>query len=264
MIVYQTTKKGDHNSQVVALQRSLPSWSKTDSFQYDGIFGDNTRVSVMNYQDGMNLSVDGVVGETTATSLGIWRDVSKGFDASHYQNIDWSNLDTNMDFAIFKATEGKTYSDPNFYESVQNARAFGMSMIGAYHFTHFSNSPFEEFENFYENCYNAQFVDSVFLDLEDRSPDVDLEGQMFWISTFMKLCSTFFQDVGIYTSSNYLREMKLQNFQELSKYNLWASDISSQPIVLPWDSWYIWQYTFEGSVQGISGDVDLNLKIRSV
>ena len=70
-----------------------------------------------------------------------------GIDISEYQrNINLSLVD--CDFVIVKATEGKTYSDPFFFQHIENAKKLG-KLLGFYHFARpENNNPHDEVLNF--------------------------------------------------------------------------------------------------------------------
>ncbi|MBE3554395.1 MAG: glycoside hydrolase family 25 protein [Thermicanus sp.] len=59
----------------------------------------------------------------------------QGIDVSHWQgNIDWQKVKGDgISFAFIKATEGKGYTDPRFYENVRGAQNAGIK-IGFYHY----------------------------------------------------------------------------------------------------------------------------------
>lgn len=60
---------------------------------------------------------------------------TQGIDVSRYQgNIDWAKVKASgMTFVFIKATEGQTYTDPNYQKNVIGALAAGL-MVGTYHF----------------------------------------------------------------------------------------------------------------------------------
>lgn len=65
----------------------------------------------------------------------------------------------------------------------------------------------------------------------------------------------------VYLSPNFATEI-LANPAFLKDYPLWLAHYTSasQPRVpQPWTDWTFWQYTNEGKVPGIKGNVDLNL-----
>src|ERR1700755_2729971 len=57
-----------------------------------------------------------------------------GIDISNYQPaFDWAAEKGRISFAFIKATEGKTYTDPEFGTNWRHAKALGI-VCGAYHF----------------------------------------------------------------------------------------------------------------------------------
>ena len=261
--IYSVLKKGSQSTQVTQLQRSLPAWTSSEPLATDGIFGSKTEKAVEAFQSAMELTADGVVGKATASVLGLWTEIEEGFDASHWQEILWDEFEKgDLSFAIFKASQGATYKDPQFSKNVEQASRCGLD-VGAYHFCSFQASPLAEAENFLESI-SGKPVDSVFLDLEADAPSDSFDFEE-WISLWLAIVSASVPpriEVGIYTSSRYLREKNLQAFTHLSKYALWGVNWSRQPMVVPWNQWSYWQYTSKGSMPWILGDVDLNRRVK--
>ncbi|WP_275408752.1 GH25 family lysozyme, partial [Actinocatenispora rupis] len=80
------------------------------------------------------------VAAAAATSLGMAAPAQaatylKGLDVSHYQgSINWSSVKSNgASFAYVKATEGTSYTDPNFAANYNGSYNAGL-IRGAYHF----------------------------------------------------------------------------------------------------------------------------------
>lgn len=240
---------------------SLPRWCSEDPIESDGIYGDITKSAVWTYQDSMSLRPDGVVGSVTGTALGIWRDVEEGFDASHWNTISWDKIPDYIKFVNLKATEGVDYTDPDFISNVAQAQDRGLS-VGAYHFTKFRNPPVMEAANFLTQTVGLG-IEYAYLDLEYRSSGLSSETIAAWISQFMQTLKAFYDasKVGIYTSKNYLSEVRLQPFLELSQYKLWAADWTNQPFVYPWELWQTWQYTSNASVEWADAPIDMNRRI---
>ena len=71
--VLPTIRKGDRGEYVTLLQDTLNKLGY-DCGKADGIFGKNTQAGVKAYQKAHNLSVDGIVGKRTWTSLGLMKE----------------------------------------------------------------------------------------------------------------------------------------------------------------------------------------------
>lgn len=260
-IVYSTLKLSSSGSQVVQLQRSLPAWTSQEFISADGKFGKITESAVKAFQSAYGLDVDGIVGPSTAKALGIWKDVIRGFDASHWNTILWDKLDEDVAFCELKATEGIGYVDTSFVENVKSAKSKGLS-VGAYHYTKFANSPLQESAFFLETVMPLG-VDSVTLDFEYRNSGKTSDELYEWAMLFLVSLSAFYDisNIRIYTSRNVIHEFGLQGHDELAKFQLWAADWSNQPCVVPWECWETWQVTAQGSVSWAEGPIDLDLRI---
>ena len=196
-----------------------------------------------------------------------------GIDVSHWQgNIDWEQVKAEgYTFAWVKATEGMTYMDPMFYTNMENGLDANVVM-GAYHFARpDNNTPQEDASNFL-NVASA-YIGSGFL-----PPVLDLEnpysgGQaillmdMFTSLELSDWAHEWMIEVElqtgvtpfIYINGNYANYLN----SELTEYGLWFAqpDENLNPPVNigSWEDWKFKQYSWWGSVNGIQGDVDLNI-----
>ncbi|MBR2567178.1 MAG: 1,4-beta-N-acetylmuramidase [Paenibacillus sp.] len=190
---------------------------------------------------------------------------TQGIDVSRYQgNIDWPKVKASgMTFVFIKATEGRTYIDPNFKKNVTGALAAGM-MVGTYHF--FRGTTVEIAKA--EAAHYATTLNSIggaktlqlppVLDYENN-PDNLSKAQM---NTVAKAFLTELQRLTgvkpiIYTGNAFAR-----NFDaSLGSYDLWIARYSNTRVPedqSAWKRWTFWQYTDSGKVNGISGNVDMN------
>ena len=196
-----------------------------------------------------------------------------GIDVSMYQNsINWQNvLSDGKTYAWAKATEGKTWTDPQFANNMTNGISAGVVM-GAYHFARpDNNTAVEDATNFLNvagNYIGAGFLPPA-LDLENAYTSgqvVDLTTLFTsneltnWVQTWM---TTVENQTGvepiIYCNGNYAGYVN----SSLNNYGLWFAqpdqDTMPPTNIGNWNDWLFKQYSWTGTVSGISGDVDLNI-----
>lgn len=190
----------------------------------------------------------------------------EGIDVSSWQgNIDWSKVkSTETKFAYIKATEGATYTNPNFHRDWQEAKAHGITR-GAYHFL----SPTSEVKD-----QVANFARSVgALAIGDLPPALDIEGDKWhsvspddkwhFLSSWLAEAERQFLIAPIVYIGFYFARDAFQTAKrpELRRYHLWVPNYNPVPepmIPEPWDKWTFWQFTDKSNVDGIPGHVDRN------
>jgi GH25 family lysozyme M1 (1,4-beta-N-acetylmuramidase) len=260
MYVFQILQQGDEGVEVKHLQRTLPAWcwgSPVTASSIDGKFGSKTRAAVTTFQEARGLPGDGIAGPETCRQLGIWAEVIPGIDVSDHQgNIDWPAV-TGVKFVYCKATEGKTFQAASFGANYAGARARGF-LTGAYHFARGGNTPHEEVENFL----------SVVTGPCDLPAALDVEGEfalsgkagVAWILAWLEEIERRTGDRPVlYTSSRVVKLKNLTAESGLEKYKVWFPKYGDQPeTVVPWDNWWIWQYSSSGTVPGVPTRVDQN------
>jgi lysozyme len=192
--------------------------------------------------------------------------VIEGIDVSSWQGvIDWSKVkSTPVKFAYIKATEGATYTNPNFHRDWSQSREHGI-IRGAYHFL----APTSEAED-----QLANFA-AVVRDLQagDLPPALDIEGekwgplpakrkwQLFshWLAEAER---AFGVPPAIYIGFYFANDvLQTRGRNELLRYPLWVPNYHkiAQPLIPePWQTYTFWQYTNQGTVDGVDGNVDRN------
>jgi lysozyme len=190
-----------------------------------------------------------------------------GIDISHWQgDIDWSTVyNSDYKFAFVKATEGVDYPDPNFKTNMNGGSNAGM-LMGAYHFatpyTSGQNDAVAEaqyFVNVSSNYLEEGYLRPV-LDLE-QGADLGTETLSNWVHDWMNTVKTATGvEPILYVNSNYANN---HLDSSVSQYDLWIAHWTYNPDTFPntgiWAVWDFWQYSDNGSVPGISGDVDLDI-----
>ncbi len=194
-----------------------------------------------------------------------------GIDVSHHQgSINWNLVANDAKvYAFVKATEGFTYDDPNFQTYMTNGVNAGVVM-GAYHFARPDhNSATDEANHFVSiagNYIGAGFLPPV-LDLEDPNANTHLDqlytagGLTNWVQTWLNRveAQTGVRPI-IYLNSHYAGFLQAS----LNTYGLWIAKPGTSPTDPPtnlgnWNNWLFKQYSWQGSVNGIAGNVDLDV-----
>lgn len=186
-------------------------------------------------------------------------------DISKYQpDIDWDKLrDENISAIIirlgFRATKTKVlYEDEKFLEYYEKAKENGFH-VGCYFYSGATTTAeaIEEANYIvnYIKSKNLSFDMPVYWDVEDsiiketgKSNICKMTREFFAVMDYAKIYS------GVYTSSSWIKD-----FFDLSLFSghaLWVADWRGY---CGYSGDYgMWQYTENGSVAGISGDVDKN------
>lgn len=192
-----------------------------------------------------------------------------GIDISGSQGpINWTQVKAaGYVFAWAKATEGITFTDASYSTNAVNGVSAGMYM-GAYHFARPDNNPttanaVSEANNFLNSAQTHIIACQLtpILDYE-VSPSLTWTQQTAWIQTWMNTVQTATGIVPIlYTSGSIATNLG----SSLASYcKLWIADpdgspTATPPTLGPWSpNWAFKQYSWTGTVPGISGSVDLD------
>lgn len=178
-------------------------------------------------------------------------DISK-----HNGTIDFKTLkESGIDTVIIRAGYGKVISqkDIRFEEYYRLARQYGFD-IGVYWYSYAvtKSDALKEAQTCLNVIHGKQFELPVFFDIEEtccKEQATDL------VETF---CSTIEQAgyyAGIYASKCFV----LENLSDdnLRKYDLWLAHYTQKTDYK--GNYGIWQYSSTGHVNGIKGDVDLDI-----
>jgi len=212
--------------------------------------------------------------------------IKNGIDVSHHQGtIDWAKVKKdNVDFAILRAgyrgygtssdgINGKLAQDSKFDYNAKEAIKNGIP-IGAYFFSQAINEK--------EAIEEANFMISIIKDYKMTYPviiDVEYSGAPNYsgradnVTKEMrtKICDAFLKVIknAGYTpmiyADKYFATSNL-DMSKLSQYQFWLAHYTGatkdNPLAKPSDykgNYKIWQYTSKGRVNGIIGDVDMNI-----
>ncbi|MDE6834125.1 MAG: glycoside hydrolase family 25 protein [Ruminococcus sp.] len=187
---------------------------------------------------------------------------ARGIDVSQWQpNIDWGTVkDAGVEFAIMRAGYGKYISqkDYTFDYNMKNAQANGID-CGAYWYSYATTveAAIQEAEVCYSVIKDYNFTYPIYFDIEDPT-QVNLSTAQITAITDA-FCSTLAEKgyrVGIYSYSNFLNTKIYSSVRD--KYDVWVAnfDVSAPGYN---NKYEMWQYSATGYVDGISGDVDLDI-----
>ena len=195
--------------------------------------------------------------------------VIKGIDVSAHQGeIDWKKVAaTNVDFAMIRAVyrgyeSGKLLEDEKFRTNLEEAQANGID-TGVYIFTQAINKNEVDEEisklNGLLGAYELQYP--VVVDIEDISGSTERIEQLSK-TELTELIEYYCEELkkNGYTPMLYLNIDSALNMIDLKKFE----DIDKWFAVYDSDFYYpyaykMWQYKDTGKVDGIEGNVDLNL-----
>lgn len=195
--------------------------------------------------------------------------VVKGIDVSSHQGeIDWAAVaKTNVSFAMIRAMyrgyeTGKMVEDKYFRTNLENAQRCGLD-VGVYIFTQaISKAEVDEEVSMVSGLLGAYDIEyPVVVDVEDvpdgesRTQHLTKEERTELTRYYCeKLKEAGYQPMIYY---NIRGAVELLDLKELEDYDKWFAVYDSD-FYFPY-AYKMWQYKDTGRVDGISGNVDLNL-----
>lgn len=193
--------------------------------------------------------------------------IKKGIDVSKWQGIiDWSKVkNSGITFAILRIGYGKydNQKDPQFERNYEQAINNGIS-VGVYLYSYAKSvEQAREEADCVIKWLNDRHLDlPVYYDIEDKSQN-DLSK-----SVLTSMCEAFCRKIesagywaGVY-SSKYFLTNKLDYSALEKKYTIWVAQFNTKNTYT--GKYDMWQYSSTGSVQGISGNVDLDYLYREL
>ncbi|TJW03761.1 MAG: lysozyme [Mesorhizobium sp.] len=181
----------------------------------------------------------------------------RGIDVSHHQGrIDWRRVAADdVAFAVIKATEGGDHVDDAFAANLREARAAGIA-VGAYHFFTFCRPGADQARNFLSTVPRDQPLLPPVVDIEfggncpQRPSPEQLNAEL---QAFLGPVEAAFGKTAIV----YVTDEAADAYgKQIVGRPHWLRSLALRPSQ---DDWIYWQYHNRGRVDGISGDVDLNV-----
>jgi GH25 family lysozyme M1 (1,4-beta-N-acetylmuramidase) len=203
---------------------------------------------------------------------------AQGLDVSHWQGtVDWNAVAANgASFGYMKATEGTTYTDPQFGTNYAGSANAGLAR-GAYHFALPDSSSGAAQANFFLNSGGGWVADG-----HTMPPVLDIEYNPYGTSDWAGWCygltttqmSAWISDFAttihdrtnrwpvIYTTNGWWSNCTGNNAGSAATDPLWIAYVGSAAGTIPggWAAYTLWQYansgTFPGDQDVFNGSVD--------
>lgn len=210
-----------------------------------------------------------VTGENGPGYIGPGYTVLRGVDVSGFQgDIDWERVKADgIEFAVIRVggrfiNSGKLYDDSYFRGNVEGALAAGLQ-VGVYYFSQAINAGegVEEAE-YVLSCLEGYditlpvVIDWEYLDGSDaRTYGVEPAEVTAAVKAFCDRIREAGYEPMVYLNG-YCGYIKM-DLRELADVKFWYAQYSEVPTFAY--HFAMWQYTAQGQVDGIAGEVDLNL-----
>ena len=185
----------------------------------------------------------------------------KGIDVSKWQGtINWDQVKNDgVEFAIMRVSDGTSYTDEQFARNWSEAKRVDI-VRGAYQF----------FRSDDDTAEQAQMVIDAIGTLEpgDLPPTIDLESddgvdnatRIARVHQWMDTIEAFAGAKPFIYSGKYWWQDHMGT-AEFNDHPLWHAQYTAAAcptLASQWPRWHVWQYTSEGRVAGINGNVDTN------
>lgn len=221
-------------------------------------------------EDSAEANTDGDDTEIRQTS-GVSQTGVLGIDVSKWQKeIDWDKVkNEGVDFAIIRcgyrgSVTGSLVEDPYFEQNIKGARAAGIK-VGVYFFTQAVNEveAVEEASMVISLVRDYELQYPVFIDTEGaggngRADSLNVEERTAVCEAFCTTVKNAGLEAGVYASRNWYNNKLTAS--TLESYAIWLAEYRSVPL---YQGYYqMWQYTSKGKINGINGNVDLNVSYR--
>lgn len=193
--------------------------------------------------------------------LSKYEDKVIGFDVSQYQGqIDWDKVQYVentflLQFVFVRATAGDDVVDTCFKSNWEQAKKKGM-IRGAYHYYRPNENSLKQAENFIKTVKLSSGDLPPVLDIEKLPENQPLDSLKKGLRRFLdKVDQHYKVRPIIYTGEKYYDAFLKDEFGDytfwIANYNFFVEDIK--------DDWLFWQFTESATVEGISGNVDINI-----
>jgi len=185
-----------------------------------------------------------------------------GIDVSEYQGIiNWNSIDQineghSAEFVIIRSTAGKDHRDRYFTSNFREAKKNGI-IRGAYHYYRPNENSTSQARNYIKNVKLSPGDFPPILDIEKISKVQSIKSLKIGIKNWLSIVESHYGIKPIiYTGAHYYNDHLKGEF---NGYVLWIANYNNVKTPCKNSTWSIWQFSDNGSIDGIKGPVDLNL-----
>ncbi len=205
---------------------------------------------------------------------------SLGIDVSYFNgDIDWNKVKAQgIDFAIIRVAgrtwgSGILFEDSNSYKQMENggeylqeARAAGLK-VGVYVYSSAinTNEAVEEASLALEILDGTKLDLPIYIDMEysgdypnGRADKLSAAQRLEIVQAFCTTVKNAGYTPGVYAGEYYFESGALDH-SKLSAYNIWLASYTANQKLPSFSGYHMWQFTSNGTVNGISGYVDLDV-----
>lgn len=188
-----------------------------------------------------------------------------GIDVSKWQgDIDWNKVKAaGVQFAMLRAGYGRYagQADKTFEKNYQNAKAAGV-YVGAYHYSYAKTvAQAKEEANYCLSLLKGKTFDfPICYDVEDDcQKDLSKDEISDMVCAFCEILENAGYYVCVYMNLSWLNsKLRAEIFE---KYDIWLAHwTKSTTFARPYG---LWQYSSNGTVDGVQGRVDLNYAYKN-
>ena len=246
----------------VAGEKKYHGWANINGLTY---FFDNSGTMVTGEQiiggAKYTFGSDGVLSTSSGTM---------GIDVSKWNgNIDWNKVkNSGVNYVIIRcgyrgSSEGALIEDPKFKANIKGATAAGLK-VGVYFFTQAVNEveAVEEASMCINLIRGYSLSFPVYIDVEASNGRADSISASQRTANIKAFCGTI-QNAG-YTAGVYANRTWFTskiNTAQITGYKIWLAQYAAS-VSYNASRYDMWQYTSKGSIQGITGKVDMNILYR--
>lgn len=183
--------------------------------------------------------------------------IARGIDVSRWQgDIDWSQVAADDVSFVMLGTRSRGAVDPYFHQNIQAAHAAGVKVgVYIYSLATTTDMAVQEADFVLDLIKDYPVSYPVAFDMEDDAQGVLSKDELAAIAN--AFCQRI-SDAGYYPII-YANENWLNNKLDMSKmdYPVWVARYSARP---SYPNPVMWQATNTGSINGISGNVDIDFQ----